>query len=85
MGIGHAFSSASSLSWRSIASISDTFWRASTHHDLTAVCEFIIRQFFETRGAMGAAGAMPFAPVEEPGQHQMLFQLFELGKAAGLL
>ncbi|MDB4338068.1 hypothetical protein N9997_01870 [Synechococcus sp. AH-603-L18] len=52
---------------------------------MTASSEFIIRQFFETRGAMGAAGAMPFAPVEEPGQHQMLFQLFELGKAAGLL
>ena len=85
MGMGHAFSSATTLSWRSIASISDTFWRASPHHDLTVSSEFIIHQFFETRGSMGSAGVKPLAPVEEPGQHQKLLQLLELGKAAGLL
>lgn len=47
--------------------------------------EFIIRQFFETRGAMDSAGAKHLAPVDEPGQHQKLLQLIELGKAAGLL
>ena len=47
--------------------------------------EHILRQFFETRGAMAEAGAKPLAPVDEPGQHQKLLQLLELGKAAGLL
>ena len=83
--MGHAFSSSSCLSWRSIALISVTFWQASSHHDLTVSREFIIRQFVETRGAICAAGAKPLAPLEEPGQHQKLLQLLELGKAAGLL
>ena len=78
--MGHAFSSSSCLSWRSIALISDTFWQASSHHDLTVSREFIIRQFFETRGAMGAAGAKPLAPVEDPLSIKSCFSCSSLEK-----
>ena len=47
--------------------------------------EFIIRQFFEMRGALNSRGAQPLTPAEDPAKHDKLLKLIELGKAAGIL